>query len=203
MNPFDFITGFGGGLIGYVVVLVLLLLCGLGVPVPEDVILVSGGYVAAAGEHAVWPMMLTGLVGIIAGDSIIFGLGRKMGVARVEKSFLRRFLTPERLARVDRLFRKHGQKILVAARFTPGLRAVTFFTAGAIGVPYWRFFTYDGLAALVSAPLWVYLGFRYGGEVIETAKKWQAYIFGGLIAVFVIWYLISRWRESRKQAPAE
>jgi membrane protein DedA with SNARE-associated domain len=202
MDPFNFIAGFGGWL-GYAVVLGLLLACGLGVPVPEDIILVSGGYIAEEAGHPVLPMMLTGLVGIIVGDSIIFVMGRRIGLKMVERSFLRRYLTPPRLARVDGLFRKHGQKILVAARFTPGLRAVTFFTAGAIGVPYWKFALLDGLAALVSAPVWVYLGFRFGHAVIEEAKQWQGLILGGIALVFALVWAYRRWFATKPLPAAQ
>lgn len=194
MDPFAFISGFGGA-VGYAVVLGLLLLCGLGVPVPEDIILVSGGYIAKAAGHHVGPMMINGLVGIIVGDGIIFALGRRIGLAMVERSFLSRYLTPPRLARVDGLFKRHGEKLLVAARFTPGLRAVTFFTAGAIGVPYWKFLLYDGLAAFVSAPLWVYLGYAYGQTVIDEGKKWQAVVLAVAAVLAVGWALYKRRRD--------
>ena len=197
MDTFEIITGFAGAA-GYAAVLGALLLCGLGVPVPEDIVLLSGGYIASEASHPVMPMMLVGLVGIVAGDSIIFGMGRSKGIELAERTFLRRYLTPERLARVDVLFRRHGEKILVAARFLPGLRAVTFFTAGAIKVPYWKFLVLDGLAALVSAPVWVYLGYAYGHTVLAEAKKWQGYILAGLAVLIVAALVYRRWKRSRQ-----
>jgi len=193
MDPFNFIAGFAGG-VSYVVVTTLLVLCGLGIPIPEDIILVAGGYVAAGAGHHVAPMILAGLLGILAGDSLIFGIGRRFGIAMAERTFLRRYLTVERIAHVDVLFRRHGPKILLAARFTPGVRAVTYFTAGAIRVPFWKFLAFDGLAALVSAPLWVFLGHRYGHSIVEEAKRLQGYV---LLAVAVAaggWWL---WRRRK------
>ena len=200
MDPFHFITGFGGGL-GYGLVLTLLLVCGLGVPIPEDIILVSGGYIADAAGHSVWPMMLVGLAGIIAGDSIIFLVGRRIGLSMAQRSFVRRFMTPERIERVAEMFRRHGEKILVAARFMPGLRAVAFFSAGATGVPYAKFLLFDGLAALVSAPLWVFLGYRYGHAIVDEGKRWQTAILVGIAVLAVGIYVWRRWR-ARTAAPA-
>lgn len=203
MDPFSIITSLGGGFVGYAVVLGLLLLCGLGVPVPEDIILVSGGYIASVAGHSRWPMALTGLVGIIGGDSIIFFIGRRFGIAMAEKTFLRRYLTPDRLASVDALFRRHGHKIICVARFMPGVRAVTFFSSGAIGVPWWKFALFDGLAALISAPLWVVLGYNYGRTVVAQAKQWQGYILGTLAVVAVVYLLVARWRSRRRASKVE
>lgn len=188
MGFFDFFSGFEG-LAGYVIVLVTLIACGLGLPVPEDVILISGGYMAAESAHSVWPMMLTGLVGIMVGDSVIYSLGRRFGMKIAERPFLRRFVTPERLGKVNEMFERHGEKILIAARFMPGVRSVAFFSAGAMRVRFWKFFLLDGLAALVSAPLWVFLGFKFGSHVVEWAKQFQWALIGvvvvGIAAFFI------------------
>jgi membrane protein DedA with SNARE-associated domain len=198
MDPFNFIAGFAGGL-SYAVVTTLLVLCGLGIPIPEDIILVAGGYVASEQGDDVLPMMFAGLAGILAGDGLIFVLGRRFGIAMAERTFLRRFLTVERIAHVDVLFRRHGPKILLAARFTPGVRAVTYFTAGAIRLPFWKFLFFDGLAALVSAPLWVFLGYRYGHAIVDEAKRWQGYF---LLAVAGLAVGLWLWRRRRGRRPA-
>ncbi len=196
MDPFNLITGFGG-LVGYGVVLVLLLLCGFGVPVPEDIILVSGGYLAYHEGHGVLPMIVVGLAGILGGDTILFGLGYRFGLSIAQRTFLRRYLTPARLARADALFRRHGHKMILAARYMPGVRSVTFFSSGTIGVPYWKFLLFDGLAALVSAPLWVILGYRYGPAVVDRARHFQSLVLGAL-ALFLLAYLGWTWAASRR-----
>ena len=198
MDPFNFIAGFAGGL-SYAVVTTLLVLCGLGIPIPEDIILVAGGYVASEQGHAIVPMMFTGLGGILAGDGLIFAIGRRYGIAMAERTFMRRFLTVERIAHVDVLFRRHGPKILLAARFTPGVRAVTYFTAGAIRLPFWKFLLFDGLAALVSAPLWVFLGYRYGHAIVDEAKRWQGY-FLLVVALVALGTWLWRRRRARRIA---
>lgn len=195
MDFFAFFAGFQGGA-GYVIVLGTLIACGLGVPVPEDILLISGGYIARSAGHAVWPMVLTGLIGIMIGDSLIYSAGRRFGRQLTGHRLLARFVTEERLARVDALFQKHGEKILIAARFMPGLRAVAFFSAGTTKVPYWKFFLFDGLAALVSAPLWVILGYRFGDDVVEWAKQFQ-WVLLGTIAVVALGYLGYRFWKAR------
>lgn len=198
MDFFDFFSGFEGSA-GYVAVLVTLVVCGLGVPVPEDIILISGGFIAAAAGHGWFSMALVGLAGIMAGDSIIYTLGRRYGLSLARSSLLSRFLTPERLLKVESLFQRHGHKVLVAARFMPGVRAVTFFCAGTMRVPFWKFFLFDGAAALVSAPLWVFLGHRFGPAVVEWAKQFQWLL--GLLIVLALAFLLFRRFRSRRAAP--
>ena len=78
----DFLFHFYGPA-GYVGVFVLLVACGLGVPMPEDIALIGGGILAGIGPPrgvgSVYAMMLVGLAGILVGDSIIFKAGKDHG----------------------------------------------------------------------------------------------------------------------------
>lgn len=187
------------GIAGYFAVIVALIIAGLGMPIPEDIILIAGGWVSFEAGHSVWPMIATGLIGIMAGDSTSFLLGRRFGLALTGHPLMARVLTVDRIERVKVLFAKHGQKILSAARFMPGVRTVVFFTAGAIGVPYWKFFLFDGLAALVSAPLWIVLGYRYGHQVVLWAEE-SKWVIAGLVIIGIgVWF--ARRVRSKRAAP--
>lgn len=186
----------------------ILLACGIGVPFPEDVSLIVGGFLVFRGSANLPLMVATGFLGILAGDSIIYWAGRRLGDrARTDHGrFLRRLLTPERRARVEALFARHGEKIVMAARFMPGVRAVTFFTAGSAKMPYARFICFDGLAALASAPAFVFLGFRFGKQlqrVIELLKRFQMATVGVILVLVLGWLLWRWWRDrSRNSTPA-
>src|SRR5512145_2425597 len=95
--------------IGFAFVFVVLLLCGFGLPMPEDVILVTGGVLAwlasdlervsVAGllaDRGLLAMILVGLGGILAGDTIIFLAGRRFGHRVADFRPLRRVITPEK-----------------------------------------------------------------------------------------------------------
>jgi len=190
----------------YLFVFGVLLLCGLGLPLPEDIWLITGGYLAYSGRVQLLPMMAVGLAGILCGDSIIYLAGRWVG-NRVEsrKGFLARIVTPEKRARVEGLFEKYGQKIVIAARFLPGVRAVTYFTAGSARMSYLRFVLFDGLAALASAPIFTYLGYRFGGElelVTRKVRDGQLAVIGLIVAGVVGYFLFRLWRARREQAQA-
>lgn len=198
------IGGASGGLGAYLLVFGILVICGLGVPMPEDISLILGGFLAFQGKADLSIMMLVGYLGILVGDSIIFFAGRRIGskVGQSPNGLIGRVITPEKRARVETLFKRQGEKIVMLARFMPGVRTVTYFTAGSVGMRYVRFALFDSLAALVSAPVFVYLGFRFGGELdwlFEQIKNGQRTVLLVLVAVGLIGFLVYRWRSRREK----
>ena len=198
------------GPVAYAVVFGILMACGLGVPLPEDVSLILGGFLVFEERANLELMMLTGFLGILMGDSLIFLAGRRLGtkVGKEGGGFFSRIVTPEKRKRVEGLFARNGEKIVMLARFMPGVRAVTYFTAGSAHMKYSRFIFFDGLAALVSAPVFVYLGYRFGGELetlINNVRKGQTRVLVGLGIAIGLYVLYSMWRrrqEKAKQAAA-
>jgi len=199
---------------GYAFVFLVLLLCGFGLPMPEDAILVTGGvlaWLASDLEAAtlqgmlrdrglIW-MIALGIAGILVGDSVIFLAGRRFGARVADFRPLRRVITPAKLEKVEKLMRRRGNIVVVVARYLPGIRAPTFFTAGHVGMPYWEFLLFDGAAAIVSAPLWVCLGFYFGSNIQEAAR--YAHRLGGYLlaaAMVVALALTLRWIQARRAA---
>ena len=205
---YHFLLNFKGPA-AYVGVLFVLITCGLGVPLPEDVPLITGGYVASRGG-SLTAMILVGLAGILIGDSIIFRFGQTYGEKLLETR-LGKHIPGERVQRTIHLFEKHGPKFIMVARFVPGLRAVTYFVAGTTGVQYWKFILYDGIAACVSAPAWVYLGYWAGKKkairlAFHYAQRAQRDILLVLAALAVSWLvftLIKRSRRKKQGLPAD
>jgi membrane protein DedA with SNARE-associated domain len=204
------IGGSSGGFFAYGIVFGILLLCGLGLPLPEDVSLILGGYLVFQGKAELVTMMVVGYLGIIIGDSMIYYLGRRVAgqVGVTPTGFLSRIVTPEKRARVERLFAKHGEKIVLAARFLPGVRTPTYFTAGSVGMRYRVFALFDSIAALASAPLFVWLGFTFGNRLnslIEHVRQGQTGVLIAAalaIALAVIWTRYKNRREARLNAQA-
>jgi membrane protein DedA with SNARE-associated domain len=201
----DFFSTFG-----YAAVFGVLLICGFGVPIPEDITLVAGGIISGLGYTDVKMMLLVSFAGVLVGDGTMFALGRIFGGRILKVRFVARILTPERYELVQLQFEKYGNWVLFVARFMPGLRSPIFMTAGITRrVSFWRFLLMDGFAALISVPIWVYLGY-YGANqrewLMEQVKKGQHGVFialGVLAVVLVALYLRRRQANSRRPpAPA-
>ena len=188
---------------GYFAVFFALLLCGAGVPLPEDITLVAGGVIAGLGYANVHTMFGVGMAGVLIGDAGMFLLGHHFGARILKLRFVARVLTPERYAKVQEKFERYGNRLMFIARFLPGMRTAVFITAGSTHrVSFLRFFLLDGFAALISVPIWVYLGY-FGADNREWLAMWihrgqnGLWLVGGiaLIVALALW-----WRHKRRVA---
>ena len=186
---------------GYFAVLFVLIICGFGVPIPEDITLVSGGVISGLGYTNVHIMLVVSLFGVLLGDSTMYWLGRIYGTKILRFRPIRRFLTLERLRMVRSKFEQYGNRVLFVARFLPGLRAPIYIVAGITRrVSFIRFLLLDFFAAIISVPIWVYLGY-FGASNLdwlhEQIKKGQSIIY--ILIAFLAIYLIWKWHKGRKK----
>ena len=178
---------------GYLAVFAALLISAFGVPIPEDISLVAGGVIAALGHADVRVMCVVGLVGVLLGDAIVFLFGRVFGVHALRWGWVARLLTPRRHAQVKAKFTRYGNRLMFVARFLPGLRTAVFLTAGmSHRVSFLRFLAFDGLAALLSVPFWVWLGY-IGAEhrdwLLAQVHRGQ----GAIAVVAVVLLALTAW----------
>jgi membrane protein DedA with SNARE-associated domain len=182
----------------------LLLLCGLGLPVPEDISLISAGYLAHLGTVEIHAVFLVCFVAVLGGDTLAFTVGRQFGTRLLASRFGHRYFTPKRQRRVRAYFRTYGSKVIFIARFLPGLRFSIFLSAGMLHVRPYVFIVYDSLAALVSVPFLVYSAFYFGDridQVIKWAKR-SEYGILVLVGVAALIVAIKVLRKRRARPPA-
>jgi membrane protein DedA with SNARE-associated domain len=182
----------------YVAILGMLFVCGLGVPLPEDITLIAAGMLAAAESISLPGAFAAGYFGVLMGDILLFLIGRKYGRRVFQLPVFNRIFTEERVVQAEIAIQKNASKICFTARFLPGLRAPIYLTAGILKVRPSVFLLQDGMAALLSVPIWVYLGYKFGSEldtVLRVAKKIQIYLLIGIATLIIFWL----WRRSQKK----
>ena len=102
-------------------------------------------------------------------------------------------MTPKRYEQVQEKFDKYGNWVLFVARFLPGLRTAVFVTAGiSRKVSYLRFIIMDGLAALISVPIWIYLG-EYGAHNIDWLMAKMHSLQSGIFVILGIGAAVVAW----------
>jgi len=178
----------------------ILLACGFGLPLPEDIPLLFSGWLVHRGHANLWIMMTVGMLGVLGGDSIMYGLGRRYGEHIVEHPWLMRLITRRRLEWAEQKFLSRGAPLIFVARFMTGARSVVFLTSGMFRVPFWKFLLMDGTAALISVPLWIILAAYFGDRaeaLVEKLRDAGAWAVAGAIAVVAIWFL---WRRRRRKS---
>ena len=102
-------------------------------------------------------------------------------------------------------FVKYGSRVLFVARFLPGLRAPIYMVSGITRrVSYLKFVLMDFCAAIISVPIWVYLG-HYGAHNLDWIKeqihKGQMGIYiiiGILIVAIIIGWLWKKYKMKQK-----
>jgi membrane protein DedA with SNARE-associated domain len=185
------------GSTAYLAILGILFLCGLGLPVPEDITLIAAGVLAAIGSISLTGALVAGFIGVLIGDFLLFFLGRKYGMSVLRLPGFRSLFTPDRISAAERTILRNSRFICFTARFLPGLRAPIYLTAGIMGVRPAVFFGLDALAALISVPFWIFVGHWFGenlDDVLKFAKQAQFTVLGVVILVAVL-YLASKWRK--------
>jgi membrane protein DedA with SNARE-associated domain len=183
----------------YVMIFGILLACGLGLPIPEDIALFAAGLLAYYGMTSLPVMIAVCFAGVVLGDTIIFFLGSTYGRKLTKKWFFHKLLPDERLNWVREKFHQRGNKLIFVARFMPGFRAPVFFSSGVLHLPYRVFLFYDGMAALISVPTIIGAVF-YFGDNIDTVVRWikrlehgiAFVIFAALLLILAKWYITHR-----------
>jgi len=148
---------------------VVLLLCGVGLPLPEEVTLIGSGLLLYREAVEFLPIVGVCSAAILLGDSIPYWLGRRYGSSALEIRWVGRILHPERMGRLRRRFQEHGNWTVFGCRFFAGVRLPGYFIAGTMGMAYTRFLLLDALGVAISVPASIYLGKLFGGQV-DTLK---------------------------------
>jgi membrane protein DedA with SNARE-associated domain len=192
----------------------VLFLCGLGLPVPEEVTLISSG-LAVGWKQADFLLASAACVaGILAGDLLIFVMGRVLGRKFLASRPMQWILTEKRQRRIDELFAKHGSKAIFFARFLMGVRIGVYAYAGQHGMGVFRFLFLDLLGALISGPTSIFIGKlaaeriaepeaarAFAENLIRQGHHWVWAILAAVAAAMALHWLIRR-RRARMDAAA-
>jgi membrane protein DedA with SNARE-associated domain len=162
---------------------------GLGVPLPEELALVGAGYAIFNGSDAA-TLVIAALAAVLTGDLSLYALGR--GGAGI--GWVRRTLGSSRRERLMRAFARHGAKLVLVARFVPGLRSAMLLAAGAGHMPLGRLAAWDALGACASVALWISIGVRLGPH-LERARAIVDHGRAGVLVIAVVAGAIVLWRR--------
>lgn len=178
----------------------ILLLCGLGLPLPEEVTLIGSGLLLYRGEVDFVPIVLVCSTAILLGDSIPYWLGRRYGMSALRIRWVARIVHPERFARLERRFEEHGNWAVFLCRFFAGVRIPGYFVAGAMGMRYPRFIAIDALGVILSVPLSILAGQLFGGQVDRLQETiGDLHLILAFLALSLTLVLLLRSRRRRAQ----
>lgn len=186
---------------GFPVLVVALVASGLGLPLPENIPLLLIGFLCERREIPVgtWAGLCLGI--ILSRDALIYALGRHMPTVVTSSRLYERLFPERRQAQVRAHFDRSGFATVFAGRFAPGLRLVIFLVAGQSGLPARSFLLADGLAAILSVPVLVALGYLFSHQLSSVKRHVdvvQAVIAAAVLAYFA-WVIVRAVRRARRR----
>lgn len=162
-----------------------------------ETILVIAGFLAHRGILYLPWVIVFAFLGSFAGDQLFFFIGRKKGVAFIEK----RESWKPKMAKVNRLLEKYNTLLIVGFRFLYGIRSVTPFMIGTTSVPTRRFVTLNAIGAITWAIAVGYLGYLFGHvfqAYMGSIKKYELWIILGLIGIALTIKLIQHFSKKKQ-----
>lgn len=188
---------------GYAAIFVLLLLGIVGLPVPDETMLVFSGYLVFKGTLQPVPAFLTALAGSWCGISLSYTIGRTLGAGAVSRYGRHLHLTEDRLAEVHRWFDRVGHWALAIGYFIAGLRHLTAIVAGMSKLEFRSFAVYAWSGGTVWVATFLLLGYTLGekwetiGELVHRDMGYASLALLAGVAVFLLVRYLLRRRERR------
>ncbi|MGI6103597.1 MAG: DedA family protein [Patescibacteria group bacterium] len=169
----------------------------IGFFLPGDSLLFTAGFLASQGYLNIWVLTIGGFIAAVAGDSVGYAFGRRVGPALFRRKDSR-FFRQEYVEQAKEFYAKHGAKTIVLARFVPIVRTFAPIIAGVGQMHYPTFLTYNVIGGFIWAVLIPLAGY-FLGSVIPDVDKYLLPIIGAIVvlsALPTLW----EWRSTLKHA---
>ena len=156
----------------YLGIVLLLSLSGLGLPIPEEVVVVTAGFLSHDGEIFKWQYAyLACLGGALAGDIVVYSIGRYLGHGFFKRyPWFARLMHEEREAKMEQVIQKHGLKVFFVARFLVGVRVPLYLAAGVVRMSWPRFLLINFFCATTV------VSFTFGWVTATVIRWWKRFV---------------------------
>lgn len=172
-----------------------------GFPVPEELVLITSGLVAYMAHHPekypppypgaegvnVVTLCIVCFLAVFLSDALVFFIGKFFGAKIIKTKFFQKSVAGQGFDRINAFFQKYGGWAVGVFRFTPGLRFPGHLSCGLLGIPVWKFFLIDSLAAGLSVPTQVYFVSTYGDVILSKVSEFKMYLAIALGIAALFW----------------
>ncbi len=177
---------------GYFGIFFLMFLESTFFPFPSEVVIIPAGYLAFKGEMNFFLIIVFGLLGSIAGSWLNYLIALKLG-----RKFLEKFISVEKLDKMDAFFEKHGAMSTFTGRLIPVFRQYISFPAGLAKMNGIIFTLYTAVGALIWIVILDIVGY-YIGDNEALIKKYLGNISTGIIILVIFGLILYFYRKKRK-----
>lgn len=201
----------------YAFVTLFMFASSFGLPIPEELVLISSGLVAYAALHPelhpppypgaegvnLLTLSIVAFFAVLGSDLMVYLIGKFFGGKIIKTRFFQKQVAGQGFDRINKWFQKYGAFASGIFRFTPGLRFPGHLSCGLLGLPLWKFLLVDGMAALFSVPTQVYFIGTYGGEILKKISQFKKYVLIFIGIMLIVWMgkkVFQKW-ATRPVAP--
>jgi membrane protein DedA with SNARE-associated domain len=180
--------------------LFLLLMAGIvGIPVPDETLLVFSGYLISRGTFHAAPAAAVAVCGSWCGISISYWIGRTLGLGVVHKFGRFMHVSDAQLQKVHQWFDQRGHWALFFGYYIAGVRHLTAMVAGASGVGFGSFMAYAWTGGFCWATAFLTLGYYIGADWKRIAELVHRDLLIVSIVVLIVaaGYGLIRWKNRR------
>jgi len=184
----------------YAAMFFILVISAMGLPIPEEPVLIASGLAVGWGKADWLPTVVACVAGIIVGDIFVYAMSRYHARSFLRLPPFRWVFSEERQARIQRLYDRHGGKTVFLGRFVPAVRFGVLVFAGRTQMPWRRFLALDSMAALLSGPLAITVGWwaarslgdpqqagRWAQDVMTAGNFWLASAILAVAGAAFLW----------------
>jgi membrane protein DedA with SNARE-associated domain len=180
---------------------VLLMLGVVGLPIPDETLLVFCGFQISRGRMDPLTTWLFAIAGSWCGISLSYTIGRTLGLGVIHRFGKFLHITEERLNRVHSWFDRIGHWALFVGYYIAGLRHFTAMVAGISKLKFPSFMAYAWSGGVLWVTSFLTLGYFLGDkweQIAELIHHYLLYASIAILAAAAIWYLV--WKRRKRSA---
>jgi Uncharacterized membrane-associated protein len=184
---------------GLLAVFVTMILESACIPIPSEVVVPYGGFLAAQGHVALWQVVLVATSANLIGSSLAYAAGRYGGRRLLLRYGRYVFISAHHLDQADRWFEKRGELTVFVTRMMPGVRTFISVPAGVGRMPFGRFAVYTFLGALPWNVALASVGYVFGANWDRLQHYFSRFntVIWALLALVLIALVVWKWRDIR------
>ena len=197
-------------IIVYTAIAILMTMGSFGLPISEEIVIISAGLMAYVGSHpelyppvkesanfmTIHTTALVCFLSVFLSDFLVFNLGRFLNNSMKNK-YIDRLVSPKKMEKISKWVNRYGYLYPAVFRFLPGLRFPGHLSSGFFKIPFSQFILVDGLAALLTVPTQVIVIGIFGQSIIEHLKIFISALAFLMIA-FIILFILKKTKEIKQ-----
>lgn len=190
------------------VIFLLILLTGLNVPLPEDIlVMISGMLVGKCIPGSYITMFLWVYAAAILSAYEAYWIGRFLGPKLYDIRYFHHVITHHRVTRIGGFLERYGIWVFIIGRFIPfGFRNGIFMTSGLTHMPFARFAMRDAVGAFVATSVLFFIGHQFGENYqalfhyFHTYESIVLFVTIALIIFFICTYFYKKWFSNNENS---